>query len=198
MARKKRVLLITGCTKTKALDDEHPVRAWSLYQGAGHVRVLKAVEEYGARLSLDWRILSAQHGLLPANDLIVPYEKVFPANKHDAFAAAQRLGVHRELRAMLSPRSSVIGELDAVIVALNERYLFACGLGRRQPEPCVQQPTTIFVTGYRRKAAGNPMLRYVTLTVETMRRLKANNVTLRWAAAAKSIQRLAEGKTTWP
>lgn len=157
-----RTLIITSCTGEKrfkptnqlTLEDfkdearlqsrsselaEFACPASQIYTGLQHLRVIEAVEllrQSFGKEAIDLVILSAGYGLIPENQIIVPYEVTFNTMKgHEVDEWAKFLEVHQAFE-------KTIADYDLVFLLLGENYLRSLRL------PVVTKPeqTLIFLT----------------------------------------------------
>lgn len=157
-----RTLIITSCTGEKrfkptnqlTLEDfkdearlqsrsselsEFACPASQIYTGLQHLRVIEAVEllrQSFGKEAIDLVILSAGYGLIPENQIIVPYEVTFNTMKgHEVDEWAKFLEVHQAFE-------KTIARYDLVFLLLGENYLRSLRL------PIVTKPeqTLIFLT----------------------------------------------------
>ena len=104
-----RVLVITGCTKTKlGYTSRTRARAGEMYRG----RLFKVVRNYVLAKHFPLLIISAKYGLIRPDDVIGGYEKVI-ANRHDV----------QKLRPLVTAAlRKVLPHFDKVVVIAGERY----------------------------------------------------------------------------
>lgn len=155
------VLIVTSCTGEKkfkptnqlTLEDfknsdqlqsrskklaEFACPASQMYTGLQHLRVIEAVEllrQSCGKKAVDLAIVSAGYGLIPENQIIVPYEVTFNTMKgYEVDEWANFLGLHQAFE------QSIIG-YDLVFLLLGEKYLRSLRL------PVITQPeqTLIFL-----------------------------------------------------
>lgn len=70
----KLIRVVTNCTKDKGTQLA-PAR--DLYRGLGHKFVKLGVETLETRYDIDWVIMSAKHGYVPASNVVSPYNFTF-------------------------------------------------------------------------------------------------------------------------
>ena len=99
---KKNVLILTSCTKNKlGYDDSHRSEAQDMYQGT----LFKKVKTYAEAMNFDYRIISAEYGLLHPSDKINGYNKRLRtiADVNDI-----RLNVEEKLLDQITPYSTIV------------------------------------------------------------------------------------------
>lgn len=146
--RQPRVLVVTSCTGEKCfkpenqltLEDfkdssrlksreaeltEYACSAGQMYTGQQHLRLMEGVQmlrQSLGREAVDVIILSAGYGLIPEDQIIVPYEVTFKTMKsYEVDEWAKFLGIHQAFE-------QVIQSYDLVFILLGENYLRALGL----------------------------------------------------------------------
>ena len=114
------ICVISQCTKRK-LKASAPVRADQLYTGQWHKYVMAGVEASGA----DLYIVSAKHGLVPADAMLMPYERTFQGmGVRRIEVEGIKLGVNRDIRQLLEK------PYELFVFAMSKDYLRACSLPR--------------------------------------------------------------------
>lgn len=109
LKEKKKVLILTSCTKNKlGYDDSISSNAEDMYQGT----IFKKVKIYAETMNFDYRIISAEHGLLHPTDPINGYNKRL---KTIADVNEIRLGVEEKLL-------DQIGPYETIVVIAGEKY----------------------------------------------------------------------------
>lgn len=106
-------LVIAGCSRRKAAT-QAPVPALELYQGGG-IPWLRARIGHDIRLRGRIRILSAGHGLLPADRPLLPYDR-----RMDRERAAQLVP---EVTAVLASDWACAGRPQEILVIAEPLYL---------------------------------------------------------------------------
>jgi len=106
---KKKVLILTSCTKNKlGYDDSQRSEAKEMYQGT----LFKKVKIYAEAMNFDYRIISAEYGLLFPTDQINGYNKRL---KTTADVNNIRLNVEEKLIDQIAP-------YDTIVVIAGEKY----------------------------------------------------------------------------
>jgi hypothetical protein len=105
---------------------EHLTTAENLYTGQQHVRLMRGIEVIrgtnGAN-DLDFQILSAGYGLIPADRKIAPYEATFHGMKKGELRDwANQLGAARDFAKLMTRKR------DLNLILLGDSYLEACGI----------------------------------------------------------------------
>ena len=145
----KRILIITSCTGEKSVKpvnqltledfqdgkahvakreaelEEFLAPAETLYTGLQHKRLMRGVEilRSDADFELNFWILSAGYGLIPANQKIAPYECTFSGMKVNEITDwSTQIGIPDAIQQLLAT------EYDLALVLLGDSYLRACGL----------------------------------------------------------------------
>lgn len=112
--------------------------ASQMYTGLQHLRVIEAVEllrQSCGKKAVDLVILSAGYGLIPENQIIVPYEVTFNTMKaHEVNEWAKFLKVHQAFE------QAIVG-YDLVFLLLGEKYLRSLSL----PVTTKPEQTLIFL-----------------------------------------------------
>jgi len=128
---KKDVLILTSCTKNKInCDDFQKTEAREMYQGT----LFKKVKTYAETMNFDYKIISAQYGLLEPNDPIMKYNKRLRTNGD---VESIRPEVEEKLVNQLSPYKTIVviaGEKYRDVLFnlfFDERFVFikARGIG---------------------------------------------------------------------
>jgi hypothetical protein len=123
-------LVITSCSKTKL---DHPAPARDFYLG----RLFRLVRQYAEENHFDWRIISAEHGLVDPGQVVTPYDTTLRTAKDEA-----------RLRDIVLPALTKIWPAyGRVVVIMGKRYrrVIAPALDRHEPllwstEEPVQSP----------------------------------------------------------
>jgi hypothetical protein len=106
---KKNVLILTSCTKNKlGYDDSQRSEAREMYQGT----LFKKVKTYAEAMNFEYRIISAEYGLLLPTDHINGYNKRL---KTTADVDNIRLDVEEKLIDQIAP-------YDTIVVIAGEKY----------------------------------------------------------------------------
>jgi cytoplasmic iron level regulating protein YaaA (DUF328/UPF0246 family) len=106
---KKHVLILTSCTKNKlGYDDSQRSEAQEMYQGT----LFKKVKTYAEAMDFDYRIISAEYGLLLPTDPINGYNKRL---KTTADVDNIRSNVEEKLRTQIAP-------YETIVVIAGEKY----------------------------------------------------------------------------
>lgn len=200
-----RLLVVSSCTKSKALDcrgqltladfqaGPHVVAAResalprltaeSLYTGRQHALLREGIATLRAARpgwALEWRIVSAGYGLIPSSRPLAPYQASFSEMPTAAARAwARDLRLPELLSAALAPR------LDLGLLMLGERYLSVCGLDEIQ-----SAGGTLLVLGDRPRPGGqdSPHVRRIELGADAPGRFGAP-----WSAVRGAVARLILG-----
>lgn len=106
---KKKVLIVTSCTKNKlGYDDSHRSMAQDMYQGT----LFKKVKTYADIMHFDYRIISAEYGLLFPTDSINGYNKRLKTSND---VKEIRGGVEEKLLDQIAP-------YETILVIAGEKY----------------------------------------------------------------------------
>jgi hypothetical protein len=106
---KKKVLILTSCTKNKlGYDDTHTSQAQDMYQGT----LFKKVKMYADIMHFDYRIISAEYGLLLPTDHINGYNKRLKTAKD---VKEIQGGVEEKLLDQIAP-------YETIVVIAGEKY----------------------------------------------------------------------------
>jgi hypothetical protein len=153
-----RTLVITPCSAGKQGDIAHPARAADLadaerriqvkarlaafarpaiemYTGTHHRMIMDGIQAVWRRWgqeTMDITILSGGYGLLPANEIIIPYDVTFDEFDEDALAGwVDRLQIPKQT-------ASLVNDYDLAFFLLSGRYLSVLDLPLNVPDS-VQQ-----------------------------------------------------------
>ena len=121
-------LLVQGCSKTKKSVSE-PVEAFELYDGYYYKIIKKAIRKDEFNADIDICILSAEHGLLDPDDLIVTYDREMNQER----AENLREDVISELQTRIQNNG-----YDTVLLNLGETYRRAVAGFESQTDATVQ------------------------------------------------------------
>ena len=204
-----RILVITSCTGQKAISHPHQLTRDDFAKGPGHVvsrekalgTVLKPAGELytgeqhqrlnrgvvaarAAGADVDFWILSAGYGLVPAHQPLAPYECTFATmGRRQAKQWAEQIGVPNAFRSLAS-RS-----YDCAIVLLGDCYLQACAIAS---DVCFTGPTLILAgEGAAAKLPRLANLRVQPLRVEDTRRFRCGLIGLKGEVAGRLLPLLA-------
>ena len=206
-----RILVITSCTGEKAsspdnqftLEDferggahlkgrEKELKAYALpageiYTGQQHVRLMRGIEAVKdvKSQSIDLHILSAGYGMIPADQLVVPYECTFATMKSKELRHwADKLQVPQGFREV------VVQPFDLGLLLLGDNYLDACAL-----DAAVKfgGPTLLFCgTGMAKKLPVIAGVRVVPISNPEAKRFSCGLVALKGELAARVLRGVAE------
>lgn len=207
-----RIVIITSCTGKKVVHHDsgltiHDFRAGpthiaqrereiaefltlaeDMYVGQQHLYLMQGVRflrEHYSPLEVEMRILSAGYGLVPAHQLLAPYECTFQSMKKDeARAHAALLNIPTDVRrALYQP-------YDLALVLLGGAYLDACALDKTVH---LGGPTLFFCGP---TAAAHlprlPHMQVIALSHQSARDFSCGLVSLKGKLAARLLMRIAE------
>jgi queuine/archaeosine tRNA-ribosyltransferase len=142
-----RILVISSCTGEKAVEVENPLTladfkadqqvlkermqelgllglpAQELYTGQQHLRLIKGIKEVTEKkeIALDFYILSAGYGLIPAANNVLPYDVTFAnMNKRELKGWSNQLQIPSSFRRLVAEA------YDLILILLGDKYLEAC------------------------------------------------------------------------
>ena len=209
-----KLLIITSCTGEKAsspgnqlvLEDfvrggadlkkrEEELKAFALsageiYTGQQHVRLMRGVEAVkGTKgLEVELHVLSAGYGMIPADQLVVPYECTFATMKSKELRQwADKLQVPQGFR-------DTVGQTyDLGLILLGDNYLEACAL---EATVAFGGPTLLFCgTGMAKKLPAMASVRVVPISNPEAKRFSCGLVALKGELAARVLKGVAEDPT---
>jgi len=205
-----RILTITSCTGEKVsspanqltLDDfaqggahlkkrekelkDFALSAAEIYTGQQHVRLMRGIEavKEAKNLKIDLHILSAGYGMIPADQLVVPYECTFATMKTKELRHwADKLQVPQGFR-------ETVGQTyDFGLVLLGDNYLDACALDAKVK---FGGPTLLFCgTGTAKKLPSMNHVRVVAISNPEAKRFSCGLVALKGELAARVLKGVA-------
>jgi hypothetical protein len=205
-----RILTITSCTGEKVsspanqltLDDfvqggahlkkrekelkEFALSAGEIYTGQQHVRLMRGIDAVKevTNLKIDLHILSAGYGMIPADQVVVPYECTFATMKTKELRQwADKLHVPQGFR-------ETVGEkYDFGLVLLGDNYLDACALDAKVK---FGGPTLLFCgTGTAKTLPPMNHVRVVAISNPEAKRFSCGLVALKGELAARVLKGVA-------
>ena len=205
-----RILTITSCTGEKVsspanqltLDDfvrggahlkkrekelkDFELPAGNIYTGQQHVRLMRGIEAVKEvkNLKIDLHILSAGYGMIPADQVVVPYECTFATMKTKELRQwADKLQVPQGFR------ETVGQKYDFGLVLLGDNYLDACALDAKVK---FGGPTLLFCgTGIAKKLPSMNHVRVVAISNPEATRFSCGLVSLKGEIAARVLRGVA-------
>ena len=166
--------------------------AESLYMGQQHVRLMRGVElirEAGKQVNLEFQILSAGYGVIPADRKIAPYEATFQGMKKGELRNwAEQLCVAKDFAALTGAKR------DLNMILLGDSYLEACQITEKTE---FASPTLLFCgKGAAKKLSHHKNLKVVTLSNPEAQRFSCGLVALKGELGTRVIQVLSSGATS--
>jgi hypothetical protein len=205
-----RILTITSCTGEKVsspanqltLDDfvqggahlkkrekelkDFELPAGEIYTGQQHVRLIRGIEGVKEikNLKIDLHILSAGYGMIPADQVVVPYECTFATMKTKELRQwADKLQVPQDFR------ETVGAKYDIGLVLLGDNYLDACALDAKVK---FGGPTLLFCgTGTAKTLPPMNHVRVVAISNPEAKRFSCGLVALKGELAARVLKGVA-------
>lgn len=209
-----RILIITSCTgeKTRSpanqltLEDfersgahlqkretelkDFAQPAGEIYTGQQHVRLMRGIEAVKAekKVKIDLNILSAGYGMIPADQVVVPYECTFATMKTKELRQwADKLQVPQGFR------ETVGQKYDFGLVLLGDNYLDACALDAGVK---FGGPTLLFCgTGTAKTLPPMKHVRVVAISNPEAKRFSCGLVALKGELAARVLKGVANDPT---
>ena len=206
-----RILTITSCTGEKVsspanqlmLNDfaqsgahlkqrekelkEFKLPAEEIYTGQQHIRLMRGIEavKTAKNLKVDLHILSAGYGMIPADQVVVPYECTFATMKTKELRQwADKLQVPQGFR------ETVGQKYDFGLVLLGDDYLDACALDAKVK---FGGPTLLFCgTGTAKALPQMNHIRVVAISNPEAKRFSCGLVALKGELAARVLKGVAK------
>lgn len=123
------VVVFSACSKLK---QDTACEARDFYRGQEHKYVRRAVDSLRERgMSVVWYIISAKHGVVSEQDVLQPYDVVFPRSKWKTRRMAEEMGISKDYRRVLGGLKGIV-----VIHIIGEKYMVALGYPMKIPEDC--------------------------------------------------------------
>jgi hypothetical protein len=147
--------------------------------------IRESVKDEGGRMKVDLHILSAGYGMIPADQMVVPYECTFATMKTKELRQwADRLQVPQVFR------ETVGQKYDLGLVLLGDDYLNACALDAGVQ---VGGPTLLFCgTGTAKKLPSMNDVRVVAISNPEATRFSCGLVALKGELACRMMLKLRE------
>jgi hypothetical protein len=165
---------------------EYKLPAGEIYTGQQHVRLMRGIEGVKEikNLKIDLHILSAGYGMIPADQVVVPYECTFATMKTKELRQwADKLQVPQGFR------ETVGQKYDFGLVLLGDNYLDACALDAKVK---FGGPTLLFCGGSTaKKLPSLDCVRVVVLSSPEATRFSCGLVSLKGEVAARVLKGVA-------